>query len=339
MAVRFFIASPTPHGFRCCMPAAGRKAVCLIRGGPMSSREWMQRFAAENPQAEQFLCSLLPQTVDAVETERLILLRDTPPHTGRSGNPLQKTVDLSCFCSPFTAEDAAAWERLAACRAAAEERACRFLASAGILLAERMRTAMPAVLYAKLTAFCARLARRLFPAPSGQMGKAKERFLSAVTPDGVIFLEETVRTLCDTVWRIEDEQGAASRLILEQLCAHAVTAGLDVIRCFCPLSPFEKCEHLLIPSLRLAFVTRTPQHDFADAQKVIRCHRFIDADALRPQRNRLRFIAHAVPALVEQAVLALREGRSVYEEAAALCGEPDPVVYAEELSRITQMMV
>jgi hypothetical protein len=63
----------------------------------------------------------------------------------------------------------------------------------------------------------------------------------------------------------------SSRLLLAALRSQALEAGWDNISCYCPLSPFEKLEHLFIRPLGVGFMT---QNDYMlpeiEPYKVIR---------------------------------------------------------------------
>lgn len=111
-----------------------------------------------------------------------------------------------------------------------------------------------------------------------------------------MIFHQTLQTLCPRIYAVEDEHGAASRLLLAELRARALAAGLEIITCACPLSPYDKLEHLLIPSLGLGFTTSGGCHK-ADFPVYRRIHaaRFTDADRLRQKRQILSFNRRAAP--------------------------------------------
>ena len=80
------------------------------------------------------------------------------------------------------------------------------------------------------------------------------RFLSGYTPQGYLTCMETVYAMCDRVIGLADDFGIASA-VLKQCADAAVAAGFDVFDCIEPLYGEHRTEHLLIPALRLGFVS------------------------------------------------------------------------------------
>ncbi len=78
----------------------------------------------------------------------------------------------------------------------------------------------------------ASIRRRIAPRP----GRETRRFLSAVTLRGWWCSTKPCRLFAPRIYSIEDEHGAASRLLLAELRRRALEAGLDIISCACPLS-------------------------------------------------------------------------------------------------------
>ena len=90
-----------------------------------------------------------------------------------------------------------------------------------------------------------------------------QRFLGGVTWKGVLCQFETVDALCKRVYELADTYGLAHSM-LTHLAAGALASGHDVIVCPSPLFP-DRMEHLLIPSLSLAFVSASPPSPIPNA--------------------------------------------------------------------------
>ncbi|MFQ7857084.1 MAG: hypothetical protein ACLRIS_20120 [Flavonifractor plautii] len=90
-----------------------------------------------------------------------------------------------------------------------------------------------------------------------------QRFLGGVTWKGVLCQFETVDALCKRVYELADTYGLAHSM-LTHLAAGALASGHDVIVCPSPLFP-DRMEHLLIPSLSLAFVSASPSSPIPNA--------------------------------------------------------------------------
>lgn len=193
---------------------------------------------------------------------------------------------------------------------------CRkFIGAAAALLGDSLRIAQDCTDVPKVIRTADRLADREFPAARGERGREKRRFLSAVTPEGIVTFQETIGALCPRIYALEDEYGAASRLLLAGLRERALDAGLDIITCACPLFPADKLEHLLVPSLGVGFTTSNSWHK-ADFPVYRRIHaaRFTDGDRLRGKRQTLSFHRRAARELLGAAVDTAAQAKRVHDE-------------------------
>ena len=92
-----------------------------------------------------------------------------------------------------------------------------------------------------------------FEPVSDKKGKIENRFLSGVTPKGLITFTNTVKNLADDISVIRDESGITEKLLAD-IADYSASIGYDVIVCRDVLFP-EKTAHVLIPEKRLAYVT------------------------------------------------------------------------------------
>jgi len=90
--------------------------------------------------------------------------------------------------------------------------------------------------------------------------------------------------------------------VLADLRRRALEAGHDCITCACPLAPYDKIEHLVIPELGLAFTTSNCWHK-ADFPVYRRIHaaRFTDAETLRMKKQVMSFNRRAARELLAAA--------------------------------------
>nr|WP_264469737.1 hypothetical protein [Flavonifractor plautii] len=147
----------------------------------------------------------------------------------------------------------------------------------------------------------------------GEAGRAVQRFLGGVTWKGVLCQFETVDTLCKRVYELADTYGLAHSM-LTHLAAGALAAGHDVIVCPSPLFP-DRMEHLLIPSLSLAFVSASPSLPYPKRPyRRIRLDAMADAELLRRNKARLKFSRKVSAALVEEAADSLAQAKAMHDE-------------------------
>lgn len=329
MPVRFFLGSNTPAGFVGYLDDLydcrdGWRAY-LIKSGPGSGkstliRTVMQHMVRLGYDAEAILCSSDPQSLDGAVFRqlKLCLFDATAPHIiePHYWGAVEQIVNLSA-CS----DGSLLYERREGVREASDAcsalhaRCRRFLGAAASLLSDNARTALEYTDADKISRSAARIAAREFGSSHAGEGREWRRFLSAVTPQGMLTFHETLQSLCPRIYSLEDEYGASSRLLLAELRQRALDAGLEIFTCACPLSPADKPEHLLIPSLGVGFTTSNSWHK-ADFPVYRRVHaaRFTDMEALRQKKQRLSFNRRAARELIGEAVTLLEGAKQVHDQ-------------------------
>lgn len=157
------------------------------------------------------------------------------------------------------------------------------------------------------------LRRELKSKKTGEKGRIKQRFLSAITHKGPMCLFDTVLSQCQRVYVLQDSYALGHDLLLELLTG-AVEGGYDVVACPDPMAP-ERLQHLLIPEVGLAFVTATPALPYpGQSIKRIRLDNIADAALVRCARPRLRFALKMSAALQEEAVSSLAQAKQMHDE-------------------------
>lgn len=242
----------------------------------------------------------------------------TPAHVIEPKYPgaFEQVVDLSsCWDEHALFESREAIMALAAKISRCHEHCCRFLGAAGSLLSDTYRIALEGTSVSKVVKAARRIALSEFKGGPGGQGRESVRFLSCVTNKGPVLFDGTAKALCDRIYLVDDVYGAASRLFLSALRSQALEAGWDVITCYCPLSPFEKIEHLFIPALRLGFMTANDNHlPDIEPYKIVRSRRFTDAEQIRAHRKRITFNRKASAQMLEQAARLLAEAKTLHDQ-------------------------
>lgn len=197
-----------------------------------------------------------------------------------------------------------------------EKDAGGYLYAAGALTGDLASVGGSAMDREKLLAYARRLALREFPRaiPGGKRGRERVRFLSALTGRGPALLRETISAAAPRTIAIEDSWGAVANALLDALRELTLEAGLDTVVCRCPLFPFTKTDHLLLPQLGLGFLTlnrSTLPALEGIAERTIHASRFSDAALLRERRARSSFLRKAAAGMLEQAEGRLREAEEV----------------------------
>lgn len=167
----------------------------------------------------------------------------------------------------------------------------------------------------KLERYAKRLANRLVSTKKGvEKGKIHKRFLSAVTPEGIVVQHDSVVSLAENIITIEDEYGAVSPYIAEYLCKYAVENGYDVYACYCPLFPRFKIEHVIIPELKVAVFTENSYHySIEETSNRVHASRFYDKTAFMQNKEKLCFYKKAKKELIDEAVRKVSLAKDIHD--------------------------
>lgn len=322
--VDFFLGALSPKGFKGYFPdlaATPGMRMYLIQSGPGCGKStFMRRLGqAARWDREDIHCSSDPDSLDGVifPEKGIAFVDATAPHTmdpaipGAGEQVVSLYHTLNADRLQEHQEEIFSLFRRYACQ---QERAARCLAAAAGLLADRRRAAACCTDFEAVREFARRLCRCNLPKVGGK-GNEQLRLLSAVTPKGILVFRDTVTTLAPKkIITLQDEYGAASRLILEMVREDALAKGHSIITCPCPLAPEEKIDHILIPTLGLAFVTENSWHPMRfEGQRRVRCSRFADPLLLRECRVRLHFDKNAARELLEETSRTQQAAKAIHD--------------------------
>lgn len=192
------------------------------------------------------------------------------------------------------------------------QKAYQFLAAAGKVNDHILELTSRYTDFAKLERSAYRLAKRIVPKQGKGQGVKKTRFLSGITPDGLITYFDSARSLCPDIYVLEDEYGLGA-YFLAVIEEYALAHGCDVISCPCPMAPKERLEHLLIPEIGIGFVTSKAAHrDEGDYARRIHFRRFIDTAALKAHKASLSFSKRVKKELLAEAVRHIEDARMLH---------------------------
>jgi len=294
----------------------------IIKAGPGTGKSTFMRKigqAAEERgyQVEYIVCSGDPDSLDGIYIPALgVGFADgTAPHVldpdffGVTGD----YVNLGRFCDVDAVRDhseqiTAITRRYKAQYAAAYT----YLAAAGAVDAARGEAFRTPDIQAAVLRRADSAVRREFGSARKQApGKITRRFLSAVSCQGPMFLEDTLTALCPRVYCLENRCGLADAY-LQRVLEGAVASGADVIACPSPLRP-DVLEAVLFPDRGVAFLACAAK-DAPDA--VVR---WVHLDSI-PEKSLLRAQRRAVlengklkSALVEKACGHLRSAKALHD--------------------------
>ena len=328
-AADFFLGATTPAGFKGYFEALRREPgmqMYLIKSGPGCGKSTLMKQLAQKAEQkgeaiQRIHCASDPDSLDGVVflQRRTAIVDATAPHVVEPDAPGADEIVVSLYhtisaaqLAPHADEVKELFRRNALLRA----RAARYVASAGSLLLDSRRAEACSANFEKVRRYVKRLCTRLLPRLPEPIAPTEElRLLSAITPKGLVFYKGTVEALADRYIVFRDDCGAVSRLLLELIRAEALTRGYHIITCPCAMHPEDKVDHILIPSLRLAFLTDNRWHPVQmSGVQAVRCTRFVDRENLARCRARIRFNERAAAELLDQAVALMAQAKSCHDE-------------------------
>lgn len=341
--VRFYLGANSPTGFYSLydqlIDPASAEDIFILKGGPGCGKSSLMRRVAGAVEArglavEYIQCSGDPDSLDAVVFPALntAIVDGTAPHVVEPKYPgvVERYMNLG-ECYDRAGLQTARTE-IMSCMTGYKgcyTRAYRCLTAAAQLGDDMRSMVVTPSVEARIAKRAKGILSREVKKSGREPGKAVQRFLGGITWQGVVCNFSTADALCKRVYELADAYGLG-HVLLTHLAAGAMAAGYDVTVCPSPLYP-DRMEHLLIPSLSLAFVSSTPALPYEKrAYRRIRLDAMADPDLLRHNRARLRFSRKVSAALMDEAVDALRQAKSMHDDLEAFY---NPHVDFEEVYR------
>ena len=326
--LHFFLGANTPQGFVSRFDQLGNAdkgwRCYVIKGGPGSGKSTLMKKVAAaaaqtEPEMELIHCSSDRNSLDGVilPGRKISIADGTPPHTIEPKFPGAYEVTVPLFgCW----DDDKLWlnreEIIKTSRkiSGVHEYCVRFLTAAGSLLGDSYRMALEVTDKAKIGRYATAFVQRELGRPKVYAPQDQARFLSAITDGGPTLFEETAQRLAKRIIFVEDEWGAASRLLLTAVRSHALKAGFRVVSCYCPLAPFDKLDHLFIPEAGVGLMTVNKFHPVTIAPtRTIHARRFCDIESLKLRKKRISFNTRAAGQMLDQAARLMGEAKLLHD--------------------------
>lgn len=324
-----FLGANTPRGFvslfsemynpyKSCRPF-------IIKGGPGTGKSTLMKklgtlSAEKGLDTELIYCSSDPASLDGIIIPELgICVADgTSPHTLEPKFPgaVENIINTGDFWDISKLRESVDEIRSLTLENSIHHRtSARYLAAAGSINDENIRLTDRYLDRDKINGFALRFAARELPCKrNAAPGRRIRRFISAITPQGNIFLGSTVTALATRIIGIEDEFTPASSLLTDRIGEAAVKNGYDVIFCHCPMKPDMQCEHIIIPEAHLALITlRSAHKGTPECDRIIHAKRFL-RNELTSCAFTLRFNRRLIKELTAEAVSALSQAKATHDK-------------------------
>lgn len=298
----------------------------ILKGGPGTGKSTLMKKIAKKLEDEGYYtergyCSADPNSLDAVTAPEIgfSIFDGTSPHVIEPTLPgvTEHIVDLgAAWNRDYLKEHIGEIGELTKANKAQHKKVADFMRAASHIETQSVLICTNFLDTEKVERYAKRLAARIVPSKKNAgKGRIKKRFLSGITPEGVVLHHETLVALSEKIITVEDEYSAVSPYIAEYICNDAVEKGYDVYACYCPLFPEFKIEHIIIPELKTAIFTENSYHYSIDeATKRIHASRFYDGFSFDKNKEKLKFLKKAKRELIDESVKKLILAKDIHDK-------------------------
>lgn len=320
----YFLGGNTPLGFysyyehllRC---ESARKIYC-IKGGPGTGKSTLMKKIADavrkkGADVELAHCSSDPSSLDGlvIKPAGIALVDGTPPHVVEPRYPgaVEQIINLGdCWSEdnirPYKENIMKTNERISDCF----KRAYRYLASAGHLLDDLEQIDKKSYGGNYISAFEEEIAFLEFAElpVSDVRGRERRLFAGAVTPEGVISYADKLLEGYKT-YVIDGYCGNA----LDKINELALSRGFETEKYYCPFSPSERIDHLLVPKLNLAFTVSNKYHGTCKGERIdftVHCSKYI----MEQYRSEREFAVEEFEKLLGRAVETISAAKQYHDQ-------------------------
>lgn len=331
MVRHMFPGNNTSQGFfsyfAYILPQPQAKSIYCLKGGPGVGKSTFlkrigERMALEGFDLEYLHCASDPDSLDGLVIPKLgvALVDGTAPHVTDPVYPA--AVDEIINLGEYWDEQAIRSNRGEIVRINGEikrqyKRAYKYLAAAKCLMDDILETYEAATDKAgSLLQAQDIIDRELAQTPvKGRLGNTRRLFASAITPAGIVNHPESLVDGAGKVYSIVSRWGVGVHEMLERVAAEAVFRGLDVELYYCPLAPETRIEHMLIPELKLAFISEKDGFEMKGRkQTILDMTQYTDLRQTAPYKDATEFSAGTFHRLLEEAISALAQTKELHDE-------------------------
>lgn len=329
MNLKYFLAANSCQGFvsffdSCYDALLGWRAY-IIKGGPGTGKSSFMKYVVSKAnekgiRVEIMPCSSDPDSIDAVilPDKKTVIMDGTAPHTVDPKYPgvCEQILNFGEFWEKdkFIGKE----ESVITFTNKNKEmhrRGARYLQAAGQFLLDSFKIADACTDKERVNIYAKKLCKKYIPTKKGaEQCKEWVRFLSGITPVGVVTYPETVLKACNKRVIIADEYGSVADKIMKILREYALDLGYEVITVKNALMPNLLADGIIIPELDLCFIRESESFILKTAERRIHSRRFVHAEQISKSRKRLKFNKKTVDRLLLAAAEVLSEAKKIHDE-------------------------
>lgn len=296
----------------------------VLKGGPGTGKSTLMKNIGDKMKKDNFNldfihCSSDPNSLDGIiiKEKNIAVADGTSPHTIEPKYPgvVENIINLGdCWNEESLKENRDSIIEETQKNSSAHGMCIRFLKAANMIDKDSRKIQSDYILEEKLKKYTERLANRIFKKKNNnKKGKEEKIFLSAITPDGIVFYENTVTELADEIIVIDDNVGNVNSMFMNQIKNKAINAGYDIISAYCPMNPNGNPEHIIISQCSVAFVRNHYDCKFSD-RKTIHATRFLNKEGIMKQNKRLKLNRKLYNELISESISALKNAKAIHDK-------------------------
>ncbi len=321
---KYFLAANSCDGFisyfnSAYYPKEGWQAY-IIKGGPGTGKStFMKRVALASEEkgfeVEYCYCSSDPNSLDAIIIPHLkiVILDGTAPHTV---DPVYPAVsDRILNFGDFWDEELIKNHTKEIINITDENKALhktasRYLASAGSLYKDSYNWQLSAININKTKNFAKKLCEK-YIRNKGQGSKENIRFLSAISPKGIVNFSDSLLKFSEKPIIIADDFAAVSNMIMNEIRNFALNNQLDILVYKNSLMP-NLIDHIVIPELHFVIARESNICKINCDVRRIHAERFTDNEKLKSRR--LKYNTKTANAILDSATNTLKKAKKTHDD-------------------------
>ena len=328
----FFLGANSPKGFFAYLdniysPEQGWFCY-IIKGGPGTGKSSLMKKIAKlaienNINVEILYCSSDPNSLDCVILSDLkkCIIDGTAPHTMEPKFPGVSDTIIN-FCDFWDYNSLYQYKNeillLSKKNSIFHQRANRYLSACGIIYNNNNKLIRTSIHQSKINNFLSNFSKKLFSNNySNNAFNENIRFLSGITPSGLIRFDETISKICKDIYVIDDEYSEISNIIMSKIRKDSLKYGFNITTCYNPLEPTSSIEALIIPKLNTALITSSYIFSISPSivpNKIIHTKRFLDPKIISTKKQYFKFNKKIIKELINEAIDNISKAKSIHDE-------------------------
>lgn len=322
---KYFLAANSTDGFvsyfKECYDRFDGWRVYIIKGGPGTGKSSFMRKVALDAsiygiESVFCPCSSDPDSLDAVIFEgiKTVILDGTAPHIVEPVFPgaCENIINLGdCWDTELLYKNRKEIIEATLKNKMLHKSASLYLRAAGCFLKDNIKLCEPLVNKQLIDDFSYRLLKKTITKNKNRQGKEWVRFLSGVTPKGIINFTYMANSYKKRII-IQDDYFVCATQILNNAREYLIKKGYDIIVLKNPFLP-EFIDHIFVPELSVCFLSENNYIKFNSDDRRIHSRRFIDVGAVNRLREKRRFNKKVFEEILEGAVSWLKEAKDNHD--------------------------